>query len=213
MDKLGLNEENQILSYVAADVSFDDMIAAINSIGSIELNFYIYDGKLACVYASVSGVSVGVEFQGGDYRTQNMVLFAAGQRIKISGETSGDVETRSLSYEGTEYAGYTYDKESGDLKVTFNDGYTDYTLSLSVKKEDGELHVEFIDLEGEGSLSSEVGDLKCEFVVKKGEDVTKLSGDVVDLGSMSESEFTTIFSEVYTNLLGTGLFGYSSFDY
>lgn len=183
--------------------SFDQLRDAFKEMPDIDITFYIYKNKLACIKAvepSKEDQDIQILFKGGDRRIQNMELISCGESVlKISGSVNGNEEVTSLSLEGNKVGELTYDFKSGEYTLDIEDeGSVSGTLE---GKRDGL------------TLTMEGAGVNISLDVKKGADLQKFSGEKFDIGNASEEEFQALVQEVYGISGGNSGYNYGDGDY
>ena len=134
----------------------DELMYAFEDMDDIEINFYVYKNELAAITCEVEGEDISIQFQGGDYRAQNMVIEVAGVKAKINSSKDDGVEKFTVKVAKQEVFSYEYDSESGDLSLVIaGEGEIE---GINIKSEDGEWTVsldDFVyeDAEISGSIS------------------------------------------------------------
>ena len=167
--------------------SFDQLRDAFKEMPDIDITFYIYKNKLACIKAvepSKEDQDIQILFKGGDRRTQNMELISCGESVlKISGSVNGNEEVTSLSLEGNKVGELTYDFKSGEYTLDIEDeGSVSGTLE---GRRDGL------------KLTMEGAGVNISLDVKKGAELQKFSGEKFDIGNASEEELQALVQEIY----------------
>lgn len=167
--------------------SFDQLRDAFKEMPDIDITFYIYKNKLACIKAvepSKEDQDIQILFKGGDRRTQNMELISCGESVmKISGSEDGNEEVFGVSVEGEKVGELTYDFKSGEYTLDIEDeGSVSGTLE---GKRDGLT----LTMEGDG--------VNISLDVKKGAELQKFSGEKFDIGNASEEDLQTLVQEIY----------------
>lgn len=167
--------------------SFDQLRDTFKEMPDIDITFYIYKNKLACVKAvepSKEDQDIQILFKGGDRRTQNMELISCGESVlKISGSVNGNEEVTSLSLEGNKVGELTYDFKSGEYTLDIEDeGSVSGTLE---GRRDGL------------KLTMEGAGVNISLDVKKGAELQKFSGEKFDIGNASEEELQALVQEIY----------------
>ena len=183
--------------------SFDQLRDAFKEMPDLDITFYIYKNKLACIKAvepSKEDQDIQILFKGGDRRTQNMELISCGESVlKISGSVNGNEEVTSLSLEGNKVGELTYDFKSGEYTLDIEDeGSVSGTLE---GKRDGL------------KLTMEGASVNISLDVKKGAELQKFSGEKFDIGNASEEEFQALVQEVYGISGGNSGYNYGDGDY
>ena len=167
--------------------SFDQLRDTFKEMPDIDITFYIYKNKLACIKAvepSKEDQDIQILFKGGDRRAQNMELISCGESVlKISGSVNGNEEVTSLSLEGNKVGELTYDFKSGEYTLDIEDeGSVSGTLE---GKRDGL------------KLTMEGAGVNISLDVKKGAELQKFSGEKFDIGNASEEELQALVQEIY----------------
>lgn len=167
--------------------SFDELRDAFKEMPDLDITFYIYKNKLACVKAvepSKEDQDIQMLFKGGDWRTQNMELISCGESVmKISGSQDGNEEVFGVSIEGEKVGELTYDFKSGEYTLDIEDeGSVSGTLE---GRRDGL------------KLTMEGAGVNISLDVKKGAELQKFSGEKFDIGNASEEELQALVQEIY----------------
>lgn len=167
--------------------SFDQLRDAFKEMPDLDITFYIYKNKLACIKAvepSKEDQDIQILFKGGDRRTQNMELISCGESVmKISGSQKGNEEVFGVSVEGEKVGELTYDFKSGEYTLDIED---EGSFSGTLKgKRDGL------------TLTMEGAGVNVSLDVKKGADLQKFSGEKFDIGNASEEELQALVQEIY----------------
>lgn len=167
--------------------SFDQLRDAFKEMPDIDITFYIYKNKLACIKAvepSKEDQDIQMLFKGGDRRTQNMELISCGESVmKISGSQDGNEEVFGVSIEGEKVGELTYDFKSGEYTLDIEDeGSVSGTLE---GRRDGL------------KLTMEGAGVNISLDVKKGAELQKFSGEKFDIGNASEEELQALVQEIY----------------
>lgn len=167
--------------------SFDQLRDAFKEMPDLDITFYIYKNKLACIKAvepSKEDQDIQMLFKGGDWRTQNMELISCGESVmKISGSQDGNEEVFGVSIEGEKVGELTYDFKSGEYTLDIEDeGSVSGTLE---GRRDGL------------KLTMEGAGVNISLDVKKGAELQKFSGEKFDIGNASEEELQALVQEIY----------------
>ncbi|MBO5460609.1 MAG: hypothetical protein J5983_02275 [Ruminococcus sp.] len=173
---------------------FDEMRYSFEGMPDMDITFYIYKNKLACINMDVDGSEAEIRFLGGDIRMQNMEIAADGETVlEIKGKTDGSEETIRM---------YSYDMEM--LKLEYESKSGEYTLDIG----EGSVYVEGVLTSDKKELTLAIDTLEeygysygsGSITVSKGASAEKLSGELVDIGEASEAELMDIVME-YEELL------------
>lgn len=183
--------------------SFDQLRDAFKEMPDIDITFYIYKNKLACIKAvepSKEDQDIQMLFKGGDRRTQNMELISCGESVmKISGSQDGNEEVFGVSIEGEKVGELTYDFKSGEYTLDIEDeGSVSGTLE---GRRDGL------------KLTMEGAGVNISLDVKKGAELQKFSGEKFDIGNASEEELQALVQEIYGISGGNSGYNYGDYDY
>ena len=194
------------------DEAFGEAYDAIEDMEDIDIDFFIYKNQIAAIEMDVDGEKISIQFQGGDYRAQNILIKAAGSKLEITGEKDGNVEKASVKVDKETYFSYKFDSKKGDLSVTASDGYDDYEIEgINIKSKDDELVVSFNEIDLEGVV------FDGSFTVKKAAKLKDMSGDEFSLNEATEDDLMETLEdeqEALEEIEGLGdLFGSSSYDY
>ena len=159
---------------------FDEYRDMVEDMSDMDMTFYIYKNKLACVELEAEGDDVQLIFHGGDTRTQNMeLLYNDKTQFEIKGETSGKVEESRIYVDGTKIATLSYDYGNGEYELDLGGSYTvDGTLKSDRKG---------------FTFTCDADEISVEVNLSKGVDLEKISGDTIDIGNASESELEDLW--------------------
>ena len=170
----------------------------IEGMDDIELTFYLYKSKLAAVIAEVDRSKLEIEFQGGDYRMQNVVVSADRMDImEIKGETEDSVETLELLVWDEEVFTYEYDTKSGDLVVELDDGF--YEVEANIQAKGNSVTVTLQDFYTEDSYVGEMmnlADINCSVTFTDGAKKASFSGEEFNVGTADEDDFYDLIEEL-----------------
>ena len=171
--------------YDQADVreAFNELRDGFDGMPDMDITFYIYKGKLACVSFEVQGDELQLLFKGGKTRTQNMELKADGETLmELEGEVSGKTEKSRLYVDGDKVLEMEYNAKTGDYELDLTD---DVRISGTLKT----------DRKGfEFSIRGD--DISGTVTIKKGAEIEKYSGEEFDIGNASESDIYGLVSEM-----------------
>lgn len=170
----------------------------IEGMDDIELTFYLYKSKLAAVIAEVDRSKLEIEFQGGDYRMQNVVVSADRMDIlEIKGETEDSVETLELLVWDEEVFTYEYDTKSGDLVVELDDGF--YEVEANIQAKGNSVMITLQDFYTEDSYVGEMmnlADINCSVTFTDGAKKASFSGEEFNVGTADEDDFYDLIEEL-----------------
>lgn len=168
---------------------FDDMRDDFDGMEDIDLSFYVYKNKLACIRMETDdlGKAVDICFLGGDTRWQNMELRVDDEEVlRVEGETNGSEEAMELRVENEKVAELVYDYKKGDFSVSFYDGYSDFGVEgkFATGRKGIEFTIDDITVDGEN-----YGDeFAMTLNIEKGAAFEKLKGEAFDIGQASEDD-------------------------
>ncbi len=151
-------------------------------IGTIDIDFYLYGGKLAAIIYEDDDVEITVEFQGGDTRCSNMVFTVdtgyGKDKYEIKSSRSGNKEKGKFSYNGYEGLSYTYDLKKGNFSIDVDGNTLDGILL--VKKDNLKFQMDYdVYYFGSGRIKVNAEDEAR---------IAELKGDIVDIGDIDEDE-------------------------
>lgn len=162
-----------------------------------DISFYLYRGKLAAVVIEVADQNIRIEFRGGDYRMQNMVVVIENkyfsEELTISSERKGKTETTTI--------------KAGDGKITIVYNAKSGEVSL-----EGEIYGKRCSIEGIYRHSGFEVSYKLEDIVigghslpgnagftvyaKKDPGIEKYKGEKFDLGNASREDFEELAEDL-----------------
>lgn len=172
---------------------FEEMRADVKDMEDIELSFYIYKNKIACIkmeYTETDNV-IEIAFQGGDYRLQNIKMTTEsewGERtFEIKGSVSGSKEKLKFIENGNKDGALEieYDYKSGNFSIQ-RDSYKNIDIEGNLKPSKSKLVVT-IDWFSYGNTS--LSGAKLELTLSKHAKMSKYKGKEFDLGNASEDEW------------------------
>lgn len=102
------------------DETFDDIRDKFEGMDDVDVIFYIYKNKLACISLdNGDDDDAQLIFHGGDRRTQNMELVVDGDTVfEVRGEKDGKEEESTFYVEGDRVASLDYDYDRGEYDST-----------------------------------------------------------------------------------------------
>lgn len=181
----------------------------IEGMEDVELTFYLYKNKLAAIIVEVEGEKVEIEFQGGDYRMQNVVVSADRMDImEIKGETDGSVETVELIVWDEEVFAYEYDTKSGDLVVEAYDGDLEIEANIDAKSDSvtvtlqdvfGTSYVTSM-LSGYSDSDTENLNVTCSLTFSDKAKKASFSGSEFNVGTADEDDFYDLVEDLEDTL-------------
>lgn len=184
--KKAVDDMLDVLIDAAKDMEFD-----------ADISFYLYKGKLAAVVIKEEDDEIRVEFQGGDYRMQNMVVAMENdyfsEEITIRSEREGKTETTTIEAGDVEMT-VVYHAKSGEVsfegelygqRCSLEGVYTHSASRVSYTLED-------IKTNG-SSLFSDAG---ITIYAEKNPEIEKYKGEKFDLGNASEEDFEELAEDL-----------------
>lgn len=185
------------LEEMDVDVSelFDEMRYAFEDMPDMDVTFYIYKNKIACISMEVDREEVQLLFKGGDKGMPNIELNYEGDALmELKGSVKGSEELYELEIEGEEMGSLEYDYKSGDFVLEMDDYGEIITIEGNLKSSSKGMTfvVEEYDYYGD--------DISCTVSIEKGASMQKFDGDEFDVGNASESDFEEIAMDMYDAL-------------
>ena len=191
------DEYDEALESVDIDLNdmFSDLRYSFRNMPDIDVTFYIYKNKLACINVEVDGDDAELLFLGGETRTQNMKLKVEGDTIlEVKGSTEDGVERTRLYVQDEEVCDVKYDYKEGKFTVDAPDLYVNASIDASKNN----VAITLKDLEVDDRIIGIEGTIS----VKKGAKVTALKGEEFDLGNASESDFEELLENIQDAAIG-----------
>lgn len=174
---------------------YSELKGQIRQIDDVDLVFYIYKNKLACVSAESGNDEIQIIFHGGDRRTQNIEVLSDGDTVmELNGKTKGDKETYELVSEDSTVFELEYDYKTGKYEMTYYEYDDPYTVSGKMKSSN-DLFEFTIDEMNDGYYDQDM-DITLNVKLSKGAKFEKLDGKKFDLGEATESDFNDIYYEI-----------------
>lgn len=229
--KVKINEKNvarvlqnageRISARLDADVAddFEDMLdELIDEIKDddfdMNVTFYLYRGKLAAEIFEMDGAELRVEFQGGDYRMQNILITSEYDgtsygEIEVACHKKGSKET--IEMEVDDYGDITlvYDTKSGAVSLECDGRWSEDFLIEGVYKHSGsEVSFTLNEFEVDGDSLMDDEDIELTVYAKKDVQIANYKGREFDLGSADEDDLMDLVEELgdeledYVELLG-----------
>ncbi|MCR5766893.1 MAG: hypothetical protein K6G45_00175 [Lachnospiraceae bacterium] len=94
----------------------------IEDMDDVVISVYLYDGEVAAIIIGEGSQKLTVEFNGGDYRMQNVVAYmgkrSSGEFFRIKGSRTDSKETVSIIISREARIDYKYYFESGKLEIS-----------------------------------------------------------------------------------------------
>lgn len=173
---------------------FDEIEKDLAEIEDVDVTFFIYKKKLACIRIEAKDTEAELRFLGGDTRMQNMQFNVGEEEVmRLEGQTVDSTEIRKLFVEGEEYLVLEYDRKDGDLDITADGGRTMMSGNIALEKDSFNVSVDRIMADGQ------LLDITCSMSVEKGASFEEIEGKEFDLGRAEQKDMEGLFLEL--NLL------------
>lgn len=170
---------------------FDDMEESISEMEDVDLTFFIYKKKLACIRAEIQEEEAELRFLGGDTRMQNMQFMIDGEEmLRIEGDIVDSTEVKKVFSEGEETARLEYNRKTGDLDISADGGRTVISGNVFLDKDSFEATLDKIMLDGQ------FADMTFGMTIKKGASFQEFDGNEFDLGEASIEDIQSLFMEL-----------------
>lgn len=181
---------NQISEYGDAGNVFSEMRNEAAKIQDMDITFFIYKNKLACIRFKVEYDSVEFRFLGGTTRTENIQVWADGELVaQVRGSTNGSEETINLLVDNEQYMNVRYDYKSGDYNLNIDSGSCIIQGKLLSDKNNLTVAVNSVQNDG-----MDLG-VNASAALTKGAAFTEVAGQRFDLGNATEEEFQSLAYE------------------
>lgn len=169
---------------------YDNMFSGMRD---VETTIYIYKNMLAAIVFEADDEALEVLFEGGDFRTQNVVIEADGKTVlELKGKTDGAVEEYDLEVAGEGTISLEYDSKSGDLEIEVaDDNYGDKVSAEANLKGSKNEFAFTMDMKDFG-VNGEV-----ELSIEKGASIQKISGDEFNIGEADEDDWEELAEDLY----------------
>ena len=174
----------------------------IENIPDSSITIYLTDGKVARAELDSDDHEAYIEFNGGNYWTENMTLGYDDSDIEIFGDVEKGKESRTVECNGEDVVSYVYDTKKGDLEFTLSAGMVSGTIEGNLTKKKSGFELAISDISASGvSLENYLKDFEATLRVEKGADVREIDeDDAYDLISMSEEDYKELTEKVVKNL-------------
>lgn len=161
--------------------AYDELEDAIDDVDDVEVTVYLYKGKLAAVMMEDNNVELKLLLEGGEHRTSNMEFKVnAGSdtyRLKKKSSMKGSKESGTITGDGIELVGYSYNPDDGKFNVDVQGMSFDGKFLVK----NGKISTGF-----DGNYSGVSVDMTAD--ISKGCRISKLKGKVFDIGNADEDE-------------------------
>lgn len=189
-----LNDEAKDIVDDAMDIMIDE-VKDMDFEG--DFRFYIYKGKLAALVMETEYGEISVEFQGGDYRMQNIVMAYEddyfSEELTISSERKGKTETTTIESDGEEIT-VVYDAKSGEVSIESEIYGDKYRIDGVYKHSASEVSYTLEDATENGSSMLDGETLTV--YARKDPGIEKYEGEKFDLGNASEEDFEKLAEDM-----------------
>lgn len=170
---------------------FDEIEQGIADMEDVEVTFFIYKNKLACIRIEEGEEDAELRFLGGDTRMQNMhLLFDGEELLRLEGETVESTEVKKFFVEGEETASLEYDQKNGDLDITMNNGSTSLSGNILLDKDSFNASID------KTMVNGQFVDVKWGISVQKGASFEKIEGTEFNLSQATEQDMQELFEEL-----------------
>lgn len=198
LDILNDYYEEQIEEVVDFDLGLDNYRSMIRSLRSdikgmddIELRFYLYKNQLAAIEIEIDREELQILFKGGNYRMQNVeVIFDRETVMELKGKIKDDKETITLYEYDEEIAKVSYNRKTGDVRISVTDGWSSYDVSGNIVKKNNELTIALDESQIDAFL------LSGSVTLKKGAKLDKIKGEEFDIGNADEYDWEDLGEEL-----------------
>lgn len=186
-------------------IGYADLINEYRDMPDIEITFYLYKNRLACINLESDGEYVRVMFDGDGKKEQSVRVIADGENVLELKKTERNTQERySVAVEDEEVLEVRYDYESGDYVLEVYDSYyiDAMTVGGSLTYNSGGFEV------GVDEVSTYWGafDPGIQLAIRKGSTPGELDGEEFDIGDATAKELEdlgnyliTIYNMFYLN--------------
>lgn len=182
--------------------ALDSLTDEMDKDSKLEITFYLYKNQVAAIVLEPKGEeTIKILFEGGSFPTQNMKVKSGKTTIyEVKGEEKKGVITQEVYTNGAKTSELEYDKNSGELTLTYSDeyGYSELTMSGTYEELKNGFKIEFDNIDYDSYYSSEIEDFNLMVQVTKGANIEKIDidDDAVDLGNADEDELEDLVSDI-----------------
>ena len=183
--------------------AIEDFNDEIEDMPEASLTIYLTDKKVAMAELDSDDHKMSIEFNGGNYWTENMKIDLDGTDIDFSGEVTKNISRREIEFDGTEVLSYEYDTKEGNLELNVSYGMAELSLEGNLDKTKDGLKFSVDDITASGvSVEKYLGDFDAAIRIEKGAKLHEVDSDkVYDLGTMEKEDFDKLSEKVQKNLL------------
>lgn len=173
---------------------FDEIEESISEMEDVDLTFFIYEKKLACVRIEIEDEEAELRFLGGDTRMQNMQFLIDGEEmLRIEGEKEDSTEVKTVFMEGEEAVSLEYNRKTGALDISADAGRTAISGNVFLDKDSFKVSMDRVMTEGQPV------DLTFGMTIEKGASFQEFDGEEFDIGQASVEDIQALLLEL--NLL------------
>ena len=182
-------------SYLLDAMDYTDLINEFRDMPDIEVTFYLYKNRIACINLETDNLYMRVLVDGDGKKEQSIRVIADGEDVLELKKTEKNTEERySLSIEDTEVLKIRYNYKSGDYILEMYDSYEGtMTMEGSLISDSSGLEVSV----GEISTRWETFDPGIYLSIRRGSTVGELDGEEFDIGDATEKEFMDELKDLY----------------
>ena len=180
--------------YLLDAMEYTDLINEFRDMPDIEITFYLYKNRLACINLESDGEYVRVMFDGDGKKELSVRVIADGENVLELKKTEKNTQERySLAVEDEEVLDVRYDYKSGDYVLEMYDRYDAITVEGSLTYNSGGLEA------GVDEVSVYWGtfDPGIHLAIRKGSTPGELDGEEFDIGEATEKDFLNELEELY----------------
>lgn len=180
-------------AYIDIDDVFDDLCDELEEVPDIDVTFYLYHNKIACVSLEAEGEEVQILLKGGEKGMQNIevVVEDYGTVMELKSSVKGTTEKYQLEIDETEVGTLEYNYKSGDFTIESGRYYDSISIEGNLQGSSKEMTLSVDEFE------DDYGDeLEFTLYIKKGASMQKLKGTEFDLGNASEEEWEELIDDL-----------------
>lgn len=220
--KVKINEKNvarvlknageRISKRLDADVAddFEDLLdELVDEIKDDDLDmnvtFYLYRGKLAAEILEIDGMEICVEFRGGDYRMQNILITSEYNgrtygEMEVTCHKKGSKETIEMEVDGYGDITLVYDTKSGAVSLEGDGRRMDFLMEGVYKHSGSEVSFALKEFEVDGDSLMDDEDIEFTVYAKKNVKIASYKDREFDLGSADEDDLRDLVEELEDDL-------------
>lgn len=175
---------------------FDDVREEFEDMPDIEVIFYIYKNKIACISLEAEDEEIQILFKsskGGMHQIE--VTSDYGTEFELKSSVKGSKETYQFIAYGSKIVSLKYDYKSGDFSLEMRRyGTIGVEGNLQSNSKEMKIVIDEVEFNGEDQKIS------CDVSVKKGASMQKFDGEEFDLGDASESDYRDLQRDISSYL-------------